>query len=282
MPASALGQPQPSATLAPTSPAPSEAPPTGVLPGPWSQVIAPLWPPHTVQCVHTLVHTRVHTLDTHVCAHVHTRQCVHVLSNMCVHACASSHVCTWSSTCMCTHLSSHMSAHVHSQASTQHTHLRTSTCSHAHTNVHTQEHPRSPCSCSCACGDTLTHGRSPNTCTQAWGTAGSSLSHQASPKPVCKALGPRQGAGRVAARGNLQLCDALWGGKEMPPGGRGTCPEGPCVGRARMAPSTGWPDPLSRDLPPSGVPLLAHPGLLTQPMCHRINIYWIFPAQPQS
>lgn len=42
----------------------------------------------------------------------------------------------------------------------------------------------------------------------------------------------------------------------MPPGGQGTCPEGPRVGRARMAPRTGWPDPLSRDLPLSGVPAL--------------------------
>ena len=79
---------------------------------------------------------------------------------------------------------------------------------------------------------------------------------------VYKALGPRQGAGRVAARGNLQLCDALRGGGEMPPGGQGTCPEGPRVGRARMAPCTGWPDPLSRDLPLSGVPALGPPRAL--------------------
>lgn len=77
-------------------------------------------------------------------------------------------------------------------------------------------------------------------CTQAWGTAGSpSQPPGLTQTRVYKALGPGQGVGRVGARGNLQLCDARREAGRRSPGGQGTCPEGPCVGRARTAPCTG-------------------------------------------
>lgn len=120
-------------------------------------------------------------------------------------------------------------------------------------------------------------------CAQVWGTAGSLSQPPALTQTrVCKALGPGQGAGRVRAGGT---CSCV-----MPAGGQGDAFQEDRA-PARRAPV--WAEPGRLPAQGSQIPcpgtsrclgswLLAHPGLLTQPMCHRINIYWIFPARPQS
>ena len=237
-----------------------------------------------MQCVHMLVHTRVHTLDTRVCTHSSTHTCVHTFIHCNVCACSATHVCACTLILTRVHMLIH--THVHTLVLTYEctctltgTHpAHTPEDEYTHTNVRTQEHPRSMWE--------HTHTQTEPTCvhthacTQAWGTAGSlSQPPGLTQTRVCKAPGPRQGSGLGGT------CSCV-----MPAGRQGDtlqedrapAQRAPAWAEPGRLPAWGGQTPCPGASRHLGSRLLAHPGLLTQPVCHRINIYWIFPARPQS
>lgn len=86
--------------------------------------------------------------------------------------------------------------------------------------------------------------------------------------------------GRAATRPAPPACPCPQGLGRLP-GDSGACTSHHLAGLGPAPAAAPWPGREPREQDPQVPRHSAHPRLLTWSVCHRINIYWIFPAWPR-